>query len=54
MSQAIRNPKESDSCYRIETIEATVSNHEDTDDPLETSLLQDDLLEPNDEAKAYV
>ena len=31
-----------------------MSNHEDTDDPLETSLLQDDLLELDDEAKAYV
>ena len=31
-----------------------MSNQEDTDDPLETSLLQDDLLELDDEAKAYV
>ena len=42
--QAIRHQVESDSCYHIENIEAIVSNHEDTDDPLETSLIQDDLL----------
>ena len=52
--RAIRHPAESDSCYRIENIEAIVSNHEDTNDPLETSLIQDDSLELNDEAKAYV
>ena len=37
--QVKRRPTESDSYYRIENIEAIVSNHEDTDDPLETSLL---------------
>ena len=52
--RAIRHPVKSDSCYHIETIEAIVSNHEDTDDPLETSLLQNDLLELDDKAKAYV
>ena len=31
-----------------------MSNHEDTDDPLETSHLQVDLLEVDDGAKAYV
>ena len=31
-----------------------MSNHEDTNDPLETSLLQVDPLELDDEAKAYV
>ena len=54
MFRAIRHPVEIDSCYRIENIEAIVSNHWDTDDPLEASLLQDDLLELDDEAKAYV
>ena len=54
MFQAIRHPAEGDSCYRIENIEAIVSNHEDTNDPLETSLLQDDSLELNEEAQAYV
>ena len=29
-------------------------NHRDTDEPLETSLLPDDLLEIDDEAKTYV
>ena len=38
----------------METIEVIVSTHEDTDDPLETSLLQEDLLELDDEAKVYV
>ena len=52
--RAIRHPAESDSCYRIENIEAIVSNHEDIDDPLETNLLQDDSLELDDGAKAYV
>ena len=52
--RAIRHPTESDSCYRIENIEAIVSNHEDTNDPLETSLLQVDALELDDEEKAYV
>ena len=52
--RVIRHPAESDSCYRIENIEAIVSNHEDTNDPLETSLLQVDPLELDDEAKAYV
>ena len=52
--RAIRRPTEDDSCYRFENIEAIVSNHEDIDDPLETSLLQDDFLELNEEAKAYV
>ena len=37
--RAIRHPAEGDSCYRIENIQAIVSNHEDTDDPSETSLL---------------
>ena len=54
MFRAIRHPAESDSCYRIENIEAIVSNHEDTNDPLETSLLQVDPLELDDETKAYV
>ena len=54
MFRAIRHPAESDSCYCIENIEAIVSNHEDTNDPLETSLLQVDPLELDDEAKAYV
>ena len=54
MFQAIRHPAEGDSCYRIENIEAIVSNHEDTNDPLETSLLHDDSLELNEEALAYV
>ena len=40
--RAIRHPAEGGSYYRIENIEAIVSNHEDTDDPLETSLIQDD------------
>ena len=52
--RAIRHPAESDSCYRIENIEAIVSNHDDTNDPFETSLLQVDPLELDDEAKAYV
>ena len=52
--RVIRHPTESDSCYRIEKIEAIVSNHEDTNDPLETSLLQGDPLELDDEVKAYV
>ena len=39
MFRAIRHLAEGDSCYHIENIEAIVSNHEDTDDPLETSLL---------------
>ena len=51
--RAIRHPVESDSCYCIENIEAIVSHHEDIDDSLE-SLLQDDSLELDDEAKAYV
>ena len=54
MIREIRHPVESDSCYRIENIEAIVSNHKDTDDPLETSLLQDDSLKLDDEVKAYV
>ena len=31
-----------------------MSNHEDTNDSIETSLLQVDPLELDDEAKAYV
>ena len=54
MLWAIRHPVERDSCYRIENIEAIMSNHEDVDDPLETSLLQDDSLQLDDEAKAYM
>ena len=50
----IRHPAESNSCYHIENSEAIVSNHEDTNDPLETSLLQVDPLELDDEEKAYV
>ena len=49
--RAIRHSAKSDSCYRIENIEAIVSYHEDTNDPLETSLLQVDPLELDDEAK---
>ena len=52
--RTIRHLAESYFCYRIENIEAIVSNHDDTDDPLETSPLQDDSLELDDEAKAYV
>ena len=52
--RAIRHQSESDSCYCIENIEVTVSDHEDTNDSLETSLLQVDPLELDDEAKAYV
>ena len=52
--RAIRHPTEGDSYYHIETIKATVSKHEDTDDPFETSLLQDNLSKLEEEAKAYV
>ena len=52
--RVIRHPTESDSFYCIENIEAIVSNHEDTNDPLKTSLLQVDPLELDDEVKAYV
>ena len=52
--QTIRHLTESDSFYSTENIEAIVSNHEDTNDLCETSLLQDDSLELDDEAKAYV
>ena len=52
--RAIRHPTESESCYRIKNIESIVSNHEDTNDLLEISLLQVDPLELDDEAKAYV
>ena len=52
--RAIRHLAEGDSYYRIGNIEAIVSNHEDTDDPLETSLIQDDSSELNEEAQAYV
>ena len=54
MFRAIRRLIESDSCYCIENIEAILSNHEDINDPLETSLLQVDLLELDDKAKAFV
>ena len=57
MFRAIKYQIESDSCYHIEDIEdieVIVSNHEDTNDPLKTSLLQVDLLELDDEVKAYV
>ena len=52
--RGIRHTVESDSCYRIENIEVIVSNHEDTNDPLETNLLQVDPFKLDDEEKTYV
>ena len=40
--RVIRHPSKGDLCYLIENIEAIVSNHEDINDPLETSLIQED------------
>ena len=52
--RVIRHPAESESFYHIENIEAIMSNHEDANDPLNTSLLQVDPLELDDETKTYV
>ena len=36
---ALRYPAESDSCFRLETMEAIVSNQRIQSDPVETSIL---------------
>ncbi|XP_024031896.1 uncharacterized protein LOC112094657 [Morus notabilis] len=46
---AIKYPEASDSCFRIDEVEAIVSNHVDQSDPLEASLLQSDSSIMEDE-----
>ena len=37
--EVVRHPAESDTCFMIETVEATLSSQSDPTNPLETSLV---------------
>ena len=54
MFEAVRHPIESDTCFIIETVEATVSNQSSLTDPLKTSLVQSESEELGEEAEEYV
>ena len=45
---ALKYPTTSDSCFRIDMIEAIMSTHVVHDDPLETSLVLEDSIESDD------
>ena len=52
--KAVRHSKKSDTCFMIETLEATVSSQSSLTDPLETSLVHSESEEPGEEVKGYV
>ena len=52
--EAMRHSTESDTCFMIETVEATVSSQSGLTDPLETSLVQSESDELGEEVKEYV
>ena len=51
--EALRHPTESDTCFMIETVEAIVSSHSGTTDPLETSFVYSESEEEGEEVKEY-
>ena len=52
---AIKHPMESESYFRMDTVEAIVSSQKDHINPLETRLIYGDSLDiVDDEAKEYV
>ena len=52
--EAVRHPTESDTCFRVETVEAIVSSQSGLTDPLEASLVQSDSAKLGEEAEEYV
>ena len=50
----MRHPKESDTCFIVETVEAIVSSQSGLTDPLQTSLVQSESEELGEEAEEYV
>ena len=52
--EAMRHSTESDTCFMIETVEATVSSQSGLTDPFETSLVQSESDELGEEVKEYV
>ena len=52
--EAVRHPVEGDTCFLIETVEATVSSQSGLADPLETSLVHNESKELGEEVKEYV
>ena len=50
----IKHPMESESCFRVDIVEAIVSSQKDHIDPLETSLIHGDSPDIVDEAREYV
>ena len=52
---ATKNPMDSESCFRMDIVEAIVSSQKDHIDPLETSLIYGDSLDIiDDKAREYV
>ena len=52
--EAVRHPAESDTCFMADIVEAIVSSQRDLTDPLETSLVEDEPENLNEEAEEYV
>ena len=52
--EAVRHPAESDTCFMIETVEATVSCQSGPIDLLETSLVQSESEKLGEKVKEYV
>ena len=52
--EAVRHPAESDSCFMEEIVEAIVSSQSGLTDPLEASLIENDLENLSEEAEEYV
>ena len=54
MFSTIRHLAGSDFCFHSDTVEAIVSTQVDHLDPLEASLLQEDVSDMEEEVKSYV
>ena len=51
---ALKYPVESDCCFKVDTEDAITSTQVDHSDPLEASLLQEEMSDMDEEVKNYV
>ena len=51
---ALKYPAKSDSCFRVDTVEAIVFTQVDHSDPLDAKLLQEDVSDMEEEVQSYV
>ena len=51
---ALRHPTESDCCFYLDNVDVIVSTQMDHLDPLEASLLREDISDMEEEVQGYV